>query len=158
MRLLGIDYGTKRLGIAICGALRIASPVDMIHRCTEKQDLIAIQRFIDKYGADKLVVGLPVNMDNSLGDMAKQAQLFAHILHKKLKLPVVLWDERLSSHQADHIMHEAGLTKVQKKRSRDAIAASVMLQCYVDSNSDAFDELDSETIIEHTIETIEDAK
>ena len=140
MRLLGIDYGKKRLGVAICGALKIASPVDMIQRSTVQQDLAIIQKWIEKYDVFFFFLGLPINMDNTLGDMAKQAQTFAKMLQKKLKVPVVLWDERLSSQAADHIMHDAGLTKDQKKKNRDSIAASVMLQCYIDSHSNIFEE------------------
>lgn len=136
MKLLGIDYGRKRLGLAICGALKIASPLDMVERSVLEKDLAALRHVIEDNEIEKIVVSYPKNMNNTIGEMAEEAQAFAQMLEKKLLLPTVLWDERLTSAQADRAMLEGGLTRNKRKQNRDQIAATLLLQNYVDCHKE----------------------
>ena len=132
MKLLGIDYGRKRLGLATCGALNIACPNQTLTRKNLEKDIEELFSFIQEEEIEKIIVGLPKNMNDSLGEMAKEAEEFAQKLSEKTRLPFELWDERLTSQQAERSLLQGGLTREKRKKSRDQIAATFMLQSYVD--------------------------
>lgn len=132
MRILGIDYGRKRLGLAICGELKIASPLGKIVRKSMAEDLAALSAIISEEEVATIVVGLPKNMDDSCGEMAKESNQFAQILATHFSLPVQLWDERLTSYQAERDMITAGLSRSKRQKSVDQVAAALILQNYVD--------------------------
>ncbi len=133
MRYLAIDLGERRTGLAIGDdQLRIASPLTVIDTRSADERLARIIAAIDEHGPDGLVVGLPLNMDNSEGDAARQAKAFAEQLGQRLNLPVTLVDERLSSDAADEKMSQSGLTHGGKKARRDALAAAAFLQSFLD--------------------------
>ena len=134
MQILGIDYGRKRLGLAVCGDLKIASPLELIERTNSKKDFEALQKVIEKHEIEKIVVGFPKNMDNSVGEMAKEAQSFSDLLKNHFSIPTVLWDERLTSVQAERAMIDAGVSRNKRKKSSDSIAAALLLQNYCDRN------------------------
>jgi putative Holliday junction resolvase len=133
LKILGIDYGRKRWGIAICGALNIASPAGLIVHKTWQEDMAALQEFLED--VETIVVGLPKNMDDSCGEMAQEASQFAKKLSDHLHLPVVLWDERLTTWQAEQSLLAAGFSRARRQKSRDQVAAAVMLQSYVDAQA-----------------------
>ncbi len=134
MQILGIDYGRKRLGMALCGELKIATPLDTLERTNTEKDFEKIKNVIEEHEIEKIVVGFPKNMDNSLGEMAKEAQSFSDILKNRFSIPTVLWDERLTSAQAERIMIDAGFSRNKRKKNSDSIAAVLMLQNYSDRN------------------------
>jgi len=134
-RWLGIDYGRRRIGIALGDpGERIASPATTLHSTgTPAGDARAILRYAIENDADGVVVGLPLNMDGSLGPQARLSMDFAAQLRRHGDLSVETWDERLSSAQADETMRAAGLTRAKRKKQRDALAAQVILQSFLDA-------------------------
>jgi putative Holliday junction resolvase len=130
MRYLAIDYGTKRTGLAICDANEtITSPLTVIHG--QKELLERITKLVETEGVGAIVLGLPLNMDDSQGPQAKLTLKFAEKLRKSLKIPVHLQDERLSSFSAEEKLASAGLTKATQKDHLDAIAAAEILEAFL---------------------------
>ena len=137
MRILGLDYGSKTVGVAVSDELGItAQAVETIKRESEgklRRTLARIEALISEYGAGSIVLGLPRNMDNSLGERAEKTMAFQERLAARTGLPVFLWDERLSTAEADRMLREAGR---QEKRDRkeviDQVAAQLILQGYLD--------------------------
>ena len=136
MRLMGIDYGVKRIGIAVSDAMGYsAHPLTIIHRKSLAEDIEAIKLISDKNNVSKIVLGLPLNMDGSEGKLAQDVRSFAEKLTAGLKLPVEFFDERLSSLQTERILvEEADMSREKRKGVRDKIAASLFLQAYLDSH------------------------
>lgn len=133
MRFLAIDLGQKRTGLAVGNDLtKLASPVDVIEAGGDEQRLAGVVRAIEEHGPDALVVGLPLNMDGSEGDAARQARRFGGQLQQRTGLAVHYVDERLTSAAADDRLARSGLTHGQKKARRDAVAAALILQTFLD--------------------------
>lgn len=135
MRIMAVDLGDKRTGLAIGDdALRIASPLDVIEiPASRSAELVAaVAARARAEGAHRIVVGLPLNMDDSEGPAAAKARAFGAALESGADIPVAFQDERLTSAEADWEMAQTGLTRGQKKSRRDAIAAAAILR-------DAFD-------------------
>jgi len=134
-RLLGVDYGKRRIGIALSDpAEKIASPATTLNGTgTASKDARSVLEWAAEHDVAGFVVGLPVNMDGSLGPQAELSQDFANQLRRLGDLPVELWDERLSSFQADELMRAAGLRQTKRQRRRDALAAQVILQSFLDA-------------------------
>ncbi len=131
MRYLAIDSGRRRTGLAVGDdELRIATPLRVVETRSDEARRAAIERAIAAEGPDALVLGLPLNMDDSEGGSAKSARQLAVALHKASGLPVLLVDERLTSDEADGRLARSGLTHDQKKQRRDAIAAALILQTF----------------------------
>ncbi len=139
MRFLAIDLGDKRTGLAIGDdETGLASPVSVIEKPAAPGDelLRAIAGVIDEYGADELVLGLPLNMDGTEGPRARIVRDFGERLGEDTGLPVRLHDERLTSAAADERMARTGLTHGQKKQRRDALAAAEILRDFLLSGDD----------------------
>lgn len=137
MMYLAIDRGGKRTGLAVGDdVLCMASPVDVIHTASEEELLRQIDKAIIEHMPDQLVLGLPLNMDDSEGPAAKTARAFAELLTQRTGKVVHLVDERLSSYHADQLMSQTGLTHGQKKARRDALAAANILQAFLDGESE----------------------
>ncbi len=138
-RLLGIDHGSRRVGVALSDVeRRIASPLTTIDVTRDAQRVLRqIADLAGEWGAAELVVGLPLNMDGSEGPQAKAARAFGHSLGRVSGLPVQFWDERLTSHSAEEAMGEADLTRGQMKGRVDRVAAAIMLQSYLDARAAA---------------------
>ncbi len=131
--LIGIDPGSKTLGIAASDGLRlIASPVETIKRTKLKNDLKRLFELYDERGAAGLVVGLPLNMDGSEGPRAQSARALVRNIVQTRDVPVALQDERMSSAQAERAMLEADLSRARRAELIDASAASVILQTAID--------------------------
>ena len=132
MRYLAIDYGDKRTGLAICDpAETIASPLTVIEG---QKDLIKkINEIVTSEKIEAIVLGLPLNMDDSQGFRAKLVFQFAEKLKAQLQIPIHLQDERLSSFAAEANLAPAELTRKKKKKRLDAVAAAVILQACLDS-------------------------
>lgn len=131
--LIGIDPGSKTLGIAACDGLRmIASPVLTIARKKLAKDLDALFALYDERGAVGLVVGLPLNMDGSEGPRVQSARALVRNILRHRDVPIAMQDERLSSAQATRAMLEADLSRARRAELIDASAASVILQTAID--------------------------
>lgn len=129
MRYLALDLGEKRMGLALSDPLRlIAQPLGFLLRKGDETDLTALKELSQKHGVGLMVVGLPRSLDGSLGREAEKAQQFAALLARELDIPVELWDERLSTVEATRRLRESGT----KKMSKDALAAALILQGFLD--------------------------
>ncbi len=133
-RLLGIDYGKVRVGLAVTDPQRkIASPLTTYTRRNREQDARFFQELITKEEIGGLVVGLPVHMSGDEGPMAAEARAFGEWLIRVTGMPVVYWDERFTTVEAESYLSTAGLTKKRRKARRDRVAAQILLQSYLDA-------------------------
>ena len=137
MRILGLDYGSKTVGVAICDPLGItAQAVETIVRKDEnklRQTLARIEALAKEYEAESIVLGFPKNMNNSIGDRAEKVIAFKDMLERRTNLPVILWDERLSTVAAQRTLIESNIRREHRKTYVDQIAAVFILQGYLDS-------------------------
>ena len=132
-RILAIDYGRARHGLAVSDGLGLAGhPLPALQRGKGPRDLAELRRVIDEHDVRRLVVGLPLNMDGSEGPMAAEARAFAQGLEREFGLPVLLEDERLSTDAADSLLREGGLRPSERKALRDSVAAAVILRSVLD--------------------------
>jgi len=133
MRIFGLDLGTKTIGISISdGSLSVAGPLKTIRRTKFTSDVAELAKLSIEHNVCALVVGLPLNMDGSEGPRAQASRAFARNLEGKLDLPVVFWDERLSTVAAERAMIEADLSRRKRAERIDAAAASFILQGALD--------------------------
>jgi putative Holliday junction resolvase len=133
MRIMGLDIGSCTIGIAISDELRItAQGLKTIRRKLMEEDLKEITMVIDQYKIEKIVVGLPKNMDGTLGKQAEMVFQWIKASKKKIRLPMVTWDERLSTVGASKILLEADLSRKKRKKVIDKLAAVLILQGYLD--------------------------
>lgn len=136
--LFGLDYGTKRLGVAICNEEQtIACPLQNYDRSTSEMDAQWLRQLARGYGIRGLVVGLPVHMSGDEGGKAAEARRFGKWAADVTSLPVTWWDERYSSSVADMHLEDAGFSKKKRKSHRDQISAQVILQSFLDSDDRA---------------------
>jgi len=134
MRILGLDVGTKRIGIAISDELGwTAHGIKTLHRSNGESDLGKIHDIVREYRVEKIVVGLPTNMNGSLGPQAEMVLGFVQELREILDLPIITWDERLSTVEATKMLIRADLSRKKRKRKVDMTAAIIILQSYLDS-------------------------
>lgn len=136
-RLLGIDYGTKRVGLALSNFEQtIATPLETYLRRDERQDV----RFLQKTAADNsikgLVVGLPVHMSGDEGEKAREARAYAGWAATTTQLPIAFCDERYTTAQADEYLRAAELSPKQRRARRDMLAAQILLQSFLDGPRD----------------------
>ena len=128
-KLLGLDVGTKTIGLAISdSAWRLATPLDTIKRTKFTADMAALAAIIDDRGVGGLVMGLPLNMDGSAGKSAQSIRTFAHTILKTRDIPIVLWDERLSTAVAERHLIAQDVSRKRRAESIDKIAAHHILQ------------------------------
>lgn len=136
MRIVGLDLGTKTVGVAISDALQLtAQGIETITRKDAnklRQTLARIEQLILEYEVSEIVLGLPKHMNNDLGDRAEFSLEFKDKLERRTGLPVALWDERLTTVSADRVMMEAGVRREERKQFVDKIAATIILQGYLD--------------------------
>ncbi len=139
MRIMGLDLGSKTVGVAISDPLLItAQGIEIIRRKEEnklRQTLARIEALIVEYEVDRIVLGLPKNMNDTLGERAQLSLEFKEKLERRTGLPVVMWDERLTTVAADKAMMEAGIRRENRKDYVDMIAACLILQGYLDSRA-----------------------
>ena len=132
MRYLAIDLGAKRTGLAAGDdVLRIVQPVEVLQVPRGPALMDALAKAVDRHGPDALVVGLPINMDGTVGAAAKDVREFGAALGARLRITVHFHDERLSSFEADLRMAQSGRTHREKKELRDALAACAILEAYL---------------------------
>lgn len=138
MRILGLDYGDKTVGVAVSDPFGwTAQGLEIIKRNNEneyKQSLGRLAQIIDEYGVEKIVLGYPKNMDNSEGPRCEKTRAYKERLEKRfVNIPVVLWDERLSTVAAYRSLHEGGIAGARSRQVIDKMAAVHILQGYLDS-------------------------
>src|SRR5689334_1076815 len=127
-RILGLDVGARRIGIAISDPLGVtAQGIDTLHRKNKKYDLQHLNRVIREYEVQEIVVGLPLRMSGAEGIQAGKIQEFAEELRKRFKLPVHLWDERLTSAEANRLLRETDLSIEKRGKAVDRMAAILIL-------------------------------
>lgn len=136
MRIMGLDFGSKTVGVALSDPLLLtAQGVEIIRRKDEnklRQTLARIEELIVEYEVSEIVLGLPKNMNDTLGERAELSLAFKDKLERRTGLPVVMWDERLTTVSADRVMMEAGIRREHRKEYVDKIAATFILQGYLD--------------------------
>ena len=134
MRILGLDVGTKRIGVALSDELFItAQGMDTIYRQEPSRDLEVIRNIVKDNGVGEVVVGLPLNMDGSYSAKTKEVVEFMDSLAKAVDVPVKTWDERLTTVAAERVLLAADVSRAKRKRVTDKLAAQVILQGYLDS-------------------------
>ena len=134
MRSLGVDVGDKRMGIALSDASgSIASPTDTIERKGQDKDIDRLLELARRQEVDTIVVGLPLSMDGSIGPQAKKVGRFVHALRTKSTIPVMTWDERLTTVGAERALIEGNVSRLKRKKVIDKVAAALILQGYLDS-------------------------
>ncbi|MBM7561581.1 Holliday junction resolvase RuvX [Fusibacter tunisiensis] len=146
MRIMGLDVGDKTIGIAISDALQItAQGKETLFRESLKSDIDQLVQWIVSYEVHKIVVGLPLNMNGSLGPQGEKTKQFAEKLEKKLKhstritepVEIVYWDERLTTLGANRMLIETDMRREKRKKVVDTVAAVLILQGYLDGNREA---------------------
>jgi putative Holliday junction resolvase len=143
---MGLDYGSKTVGVAVSDPLGLtAQGIEIVRRKSEnklRQTLARIEEIAKEYGVEKIVLGFPKHMNNDIGERAEKSLEFKEMLERRTGLPVVMWDERLTTVEADRTMMETGIRRENRKEYVDMIAAVFILQGYLDylSNQQATQE------------------
>lgn len=136
MRSMGLDYGDKTIGVAVSDELGwTAQGLEVIRRSTEEKDVARIRGLISEYGVSEIVVGLPKNMNGTIGPRGELCMAFAQSLREELQLPVHMWDERLTTVAATKTLLEADVSRKKRKLVVDKMAAALILQGYMDYKS-----------------------
>lgn len=137
MRVMGLDFGSKTVGVAISDSLLItAQGVEIIRREQEnklRRTLARIEELVKEYDVTEIVLGYPKNMNNTIGERAQKTEEFKKMIERRMNIKVVLWDERLTTVSADKLMMEVGIRRENRKKYVDQIAATFILQGYLDS-------------------------
>lgn len=133
MRIIGLDVGDKTIGVAVSDGLGLtAQGLTTIRRQSYAKDFAALKAYIDEYEAGEIVVGLPKSMDGTLGTQAEKVLAFTEKLKGAFGLPVVMWDERLSTALAEKALLEGDVSRKKRRKVIDMLAAQVILQGYMD--------------------------
>ena len=139
MRIMGLDYGSKTVGVAISDAFGLtAQGIEIIRRTQEnklRQTLARIEELISEYQVERIVLGYPKNMNNTIGERAEKSLEFQQMLERRTGLPVIMWDERLTTVEANRTLMEASVRRENRKQYMDKLAAVFILQGYLDSLS-----------------------
>jgi putative Holliday junction resolvase len=134
MRILALDVGDVRIGVAISDLSQtIAQGLDSIIRKNNKEDIKAIKNILDQYEVEKIVIGLPKTMSNEIGIQAEKVLNFTELIKKEIGIPLITWDERFTTVVADRVLIDADLNRRRRKKVIDKVAATLILQGYLDS-------------------------
>ncbi len=132
-RILGLDFGSHRIGAAVSDPLGItAQPLSAIRRQGDRRDLEAIGTILREYSVDTVLMGLPLHMGGEEGTQAKRARLFAEKIRERLEVPVEMWDERMTTVQAERHLIASGVRREKRKEIRDSLSAVFLLQSALD--------------------------
>ncbi|MDO5539182.1 MAG: Holliday junction resolvase RuvX [Eubacteriales bacterium] len=135
-RIMGLDFGSKTVGVAISDGLGItAQGIEIIRRTSEnklRQTCARIEALTREYHVGKIVLGFPKNMNNTIGERAEKSLAFQEMLERRTGLPVILWDERLTTVEANRTLMESGVRRENRKEYVDKLAAVYILQGYLD--------------------------
>ena len=132
-RTLGLDIGTKRTGVAIADeTLTLASPLSLIEANSPKEWIGKVLNFLKDYSVDKIIVGIPLNQDGEEGVDAKRIRNYIALLREQVNFPVIEWDERFTTVQAERVLITSDMSRKNRKQVVDQLAAAIMLQSYLD--------------------------
>ena len=139
MRVMGLDYGSKTIGVAVSDPMGLtAQGIETITREEEnklRKSLRRIEELVEQYQVEEIVLGFPKNMNNTIGERAEKSLQLKETLERRLGLPVIMWDERLTTVEADRTLIEAGVRRENRKKYVDMIAAVFILQGYLDAKA-----------------------
>ena len=139
MRVMGLDYGSKTIGVAISDPLGLtAQGIEIIRREEEnklRKSLRRIEELIKEYQVEEIVLGFPKNMNNTMGERAEKSLQLKETLERRCKLPVIMWDERLTTVEANRTLMESKVRRENRSKYVDMIAAVFILQGYLDSKA-----------------------
>ncbi|GAC43379.1 Holliday junction resolvase RuvX [Paenibacillus popilliae] len=136
MKILGLDYGDRKIGVAVSDAFGwTAQGLEVIVRRKPEDDLRRIGDIIKEHGVEEIVIGLPKNMNGTIGPRGELSMSYAEILKQSFGLPVHLWDERLSTVSAERALLEADVSRKKRRQVIDKMAATIILQTYLDYQS-----------------------
>ncbi len=134
MRIMGLDYGSRRIGVALSDELGLtAQPLATIECRNRGDDMEAIARLVAAHGVEKIVLGYPIRLDGTEGIQCEKVNRFARRLEARFRLPVVKWDEALSTRTAEEILAASHVRREKRKKVVDRLAAGIILQGYLDS-------------------------
>lgn len=136
---MGLDYGSKTIGVAVSDPLGItAQGVEIIRREEEnklRKSLRRVEELVKEYEVEEIVLGFPKNMNNTVGERAEKSLQLKEMLERRLGLPVVMWDERLTTAEANRTLMESGVRRENRSKYVDMIAAVFILQGYLDAKA-----------------------
>lgn len=139
MRIMGLDYGSKTIGVAVSDPLGLtAQGVEIIRREEEnklRKSLRRVEELVKEYEVEEIVLGFPKNMNNTIGERAEKSLQLKETLEQRLGLPVVMWDERLTTVEANRTLMETGVRRENRGKYVDMIAAVFILQGYLDAKA-----------------------
>ena len=139
MRIMGLDYGSKTIGVAVSDPMGLtAQGLEIIRREEEnklRKSLRRIEELVKEYQVEEIVLGFPKYMNNTIGERAEKSLQLKETLERRLGLPVIMWDERLTTVEADRTLIEAGVRRENRKKYVDMIAAVFILQGYLDAKA-----------------------
>jgi putative holliday junction resolvase len=134
MRILGLDVGDRTIGVAVSDPLGLtAQGITTINRKKEDDDIAELKKICAEYSVETIVCGLPKNMNGTVGEQGQKVLEFCNILKDKVEIPIKMWDERLTTAAAERAMLEANLSRAKRKKIVDKMAATYILQGYLDS-------------------------
>jgi len=134
MRILSLDYGERRIGVAISDPTgTTGQPLTVIDKRDPRSDIKKISDLVNEYGVGEVVVGLPISLAGEIGPQARTVLAFVKELEEKLKVPVKTWDERLTTSVAERVLKESDIKRKRRKEVVDKVAAAIILQSYLDS-------------------------
>lgn len=134
MRIMGLDVGDRTIGVAVSDDLGwTAQGVEVIRRKSLEHDLSRLEELVKSHNVEKILVGMPRNMNGTYGPRAELTKQFIEILGERIHLPIVTWDERLSTVSAERALIQADVSRAKRKGVIDKVAAVVILQAYLDS-------------------------
>ena len=133
MRILGLDVGQRTIGVAVCDPLGFtAQGLTTIRRTNKEKDIEEIRKFCDEYNAEVIVIGLPKNMNGTIGPSGEIITAFGKLIEEEIGIEIKFWDERLTTVAANRAMLEADLSRSKRKKIVDKVAATYILQGYLD--------------------------
>ncbi len=134
MRILGLDYGDRRIGVAICDELGItAQGVATLYRKNREADLDMIADLVKRHGVERIVIGYPLRLDGGEGIQCEKINRFVRRLEMRFSFPVIRWDESLSTKEAEELLNRRGVRREKQRDVVDRVAASIILQGYLDA-------------------------
>lgn len=135
MRILAIDYGEKRIGLASCDPMQIiATPIGTYNSVTMRSDIDYIAKVVGEIGAESIVMGLPLNMDGTDGIRVNKTRAFGRNIEKVTGIKVVYQDERLSTVTAENLLIENNVSREKRKKIIDTVSAQIILESYLNNN------------------------
>ena len=139
MVLIGLDYGSKRVGIAKTDELNMFAHAIGFIDIGKSNDffLVEFNKYLSEYMVKKIIVGMPINLSGEKGQAALGVDAFVKFLKAKVEIPIVTWDERLTTKEASRYMQDSSLSGTKKRKRIDGLAAQIMLQNYIDTNRDS---------------------